>query len=70
MEGINMEKKQKDDYLVLAKFCIDNIEERPHNFILNASKVDLLRNNFAKQTLYNNFLYFKRYLKFIRGSKC
>ena len=61
-------RKQKDDYLVFAKFCIDNMDDRPHHFIQKAYKVDLIRNLFSKSALYNYFLYFKRYIK--DGHKC
>lgn len=58
-----MKRKNKDDFLVFAKLCIENLDEKPSSFLKKAVKVDLLRNLFSKCVLYNYFLYSKRYLK-------
>ena len=58
-----MKRRQKDDYIVFVKYCIDNIELRPHDFVKKAYSVDLIRNNFSKCIVYNYFLYLKRYMK-------
>jgi hypothetical protein len=56
-------RKGKDDFLVFAKFCFENLDTRPSMFLKKAYKVDLLRDKFSKSVLYNYFLYSKRYLK-------
>lgn len=56
-------RKGKDDFLVFAKFCIENLDNKPSAFLKKAYKVDLLRDKFSKSVLYNYFLYSKRYLK-------
>lgn len=56
-------RKGKDDFLVFAKFCFENLDTKPSIFLKNAYKVDLLRDKFSKSVLYNYFLYSKRYLK-------
>lgn len=56
-------RKGKDDFLVFAKFCFENLDNKPSAFLKNAYKVDLLRDKFSKSVLYNYFLYSKRYLK-------
>ncbi|WP_405316488.1 hypothetical protein [Faecalibacillus faecis] len=56
-------RKEKDDFLVFAKLCFENLDNRSSVFLKNAYKVDLLRDKFSKSVLYNYFLYSKRYLK-------
>lgn len=56
-------RKGKDDFLVFAKFCIENLDDKPTAFLKKVYKVDLLRDKFSKSVLYNYFLYSKRYLK-------
>lgn len=56
-------RKGKDDFLVFAKFCFENLDDKPSTFLKKAYKVDLLRDRFSKSILYNYFLYSKRYLK-------
>ena len=58
-----MKRKCKDDYLVLAKMCIEHIDEKPSKFIKKVYAIDQIRNLFSKVIVYNYFLYFKRYLK-------
>lgn len=56
-------RKGKDDFLVFAKLCFENLDNRPSIFLKSAYKVDILRDKFSKSVLYNYFLYSKRYLK-------
>lgn len=56
-------RKGKDDFLVFAKFCLENLDDKPSAFLKKAYKIDLLRNKFSRSILYNYFLYLKRYLK-------
>ena len=56
-------KREKDDYITFARFCLNNEKFKPAQFIRMANKIDLFRNKFPDAVLYNYFLYFKRYIK-------
>lgn len=58
-----MKRRCKDDYLVLARMCIEHIDEKPSKFVKKVYAIDQIRNLFSKTIVYNYFLYFKRYLK-------
>ena len=63
-----MRKMDKDDYLLFTKLCLNNLNEKPSVFVNKALEIDLIKNKFSKNTIYNNFLYFKRYMS--DGYKC
>lgn len=56
-------RKTKDEFNFLVDFYWKNQDCKPKEIVKKAQDIDLLRNKFTNSTIYNYFLYFKRYLK-------
>lgn len=53
----------KDEYLVLGKFYLENKELTPHKLLIKSNENDLISKKFSKNTIYSQFLCFKRFMK-------
>lgn len=58
-----MKKKTNEEFIFLVNFYLKNKDLTPHKLVSEAQNVDLIRDKFTKTTIYNYFLYFKRYIK-------
>lgn len=64
-----MRIKEKDVYTYLIKFFNDNIELMPKELVKKACNIDIIKNNFSKNSIYLNYTYFRRLIRTGERSK-
>ena len=58
-----MRIKDKDVYTYLIRFFNDNIELMPKELVEKAYNIDIIKNNFSKNSIYLNYIYFRRLIR-------